>query len=329
MYPTASASIAPKSWRGRHGFLYGLGSFGIYSPTTSQISQTPQQGKFYQIKFGDVLARISKLVYGQDNVKWGLYTMNDSAWNTAHIRKGPKGWEAYKINGLQLTPDYGPDPTSTYGTGKGYPTIWIPVQAGRLEPNQVFTVTPVVTPITPVTPPVVTPVTPVTPLVIPGVPEGVDVIDTPAETVVTPSGQTIYIRGPQGPIGVTGAMGPAGPIGSPGLPGIPGKQGPQGISGKDGPAMSEAAIMNAVAAYYASHPGAGGEPGPRGLPGKDGPMGPMGPIGPAGAGGSTGPMGPIGPRGPAGPAGSGSTVVTQGASNNMWAIPLIATLITT
>jgi len=110
---------------------YALPSFlgaSEYRPTAADIAPVPTPGKFYQVTRGNEIWSIAKRAYGSPRP--GLFWINDAAWNS-YIRKGKRGWEAYKVKGLQLTKHYNPDTApSPYGSGKRFPLVWIPAAAG-------------------------------------------------------------------------------------------------------------------------------------------------------------------------------------------------------
>jgi hypothetical protein len=268
-------------------------------PTPAQILDTPKAGAWYRIKKGETWWGVSKSAYGADNVKAGLMLMNNSTWND-HIDRQTKNWEAYKVKGLQATPDYSAaNPHAPKGSGHDYPTAWIPPKTGE-EPEEVYITVP-----------------------------------TP---IPTPSpGTTVGPPGPQGPPGPTGPQGPPGPTGPKGptgtgvgVPGPVGPPGPTGASGKTGPAGPPGSMGPA------GPPGPTGPMGPTGATGKGvgvpGPAGPPGPIGPAGKSlpgppGPPGPAGPPGPPGAAGPPGPVGTTGTYGGDNLMWAPVALMTLV--
>jgi hypothetical protein len=271
-------------------------------PTPEQILDTPKAGAWYRIKKGETWWGVSKSAYGADNVKAGLMLMNNSTWND-HIDRQTKNWEAYKVKGLQATPDYSAaNPHAPKGSGHDYPTAWIPPKTGE-EPEEVYITVPT---------PIPTP--------------------SPGTTVGPPGPQ-----GPQGPPGPTGPQGPPGPTGPKGptgtgvgVPGPAGPPGPTGASGKTGPAGPPGSMGPA------GPPGPTGPMGPIGATGKGvgvpGPAGPPGPIGPAGKSlpGPPGPPGPVGPPGPpgaAGPPGPVGTTGTYGGDNLMWAPVALMTLV--
>lgn len=274
------------NWRKGFSGNFGYTGFGFIDPTPQRIAANPTAGRWYQVKQGDNPWKISKAAYGGDNVKHGLYLMNDSMWNS-YIVKGPTGWEAYRIDGLQLNPKYNSaTPRSPKGSGTDYPLLWIPPIEGG-EPEDVFPIQPITGPIGP-----------------PG-PAG-------PPGAIGPRGPA----GPAGPVGPPGAgagqavPGPAGPRGPSGAIGPPGPVGPTGPRGPAGPAGPPGAGAGQAV------PGPAGPVGPRGPAGAIGPAGPRGLIGPAGPPGS---IGPAGPPGPAGPAGQGG-----GSDDKMWVIPLVA-----
>ena len=154
-------------------FFMGLGAEGgRYIPTPDQILDVPTPGAWYRIKKGETWWGVSKTAYGKADVKKGLLAMNKSTWND-HIDRKTKDWEAYKVKGLQATPDYSAtDPHAPVGSGNAYPVAWIPPLTGE-EPEQMG-YTPVTTP-----PPVTKP----------------------------PSSTTTYIPGPKGDPGPPGPPG--------------------------------------------------------------------------------------------------------------------------
>lgn len=300
----------------------------LYIPDSTQILPAPKQGAWYRIKKGDTYWGVSNKAYGKDRVKQGLLLMNGAKGND-HIDKKSKGWEAYGVNGLQATPDYSADmPRAPKGSGKDYPTVWIPPLSGD-EPEDIYPPEPVMT--TPVEP------SPVSPgVVVPGPRGPVGPAGPPGE------------QGARGPRGEIGPVGPTGEPGSPGPRGIPGKTGPAGPKGDPGQA-TEAAILRAVRDYIDGNPDkVRGPAGPAGARGEIGPVGPGGSIGPAGSIGPSGPIGPMGPMGPQGPQGLPGAAITDeqiraaiedymernpinipapvqtGGGGNFWMIPLLA-----
>jgi len=291
---------------GLSGFgYYGFGADVRYQPKAADIADYPTPGKFYKFgtyKEAETYFGISKRAYGGDNVKAGMMLLNNSSWNS-YINKKTKGWEAYKVKGLQSTPDYSgpPDYRRPVLSGHEYPMLWIPPMDGK-EPEEmgydpvVTAPTPVPTP-TPIPTPTPTP-TP-TPKPIPG-----------------PQGP----KGPKGPKGDKGDVGPQGPPGQAtksaileavgeylaanpdlvkgpqGEQGIPGIPGPQGLPGE----ATKSAILEAVGEFIAANPdlvkGPQGEQGEQGIPGIPGPQGPP-----------------------------GVTNTSQGGGKeNMWVLPLVA-----
>jgi hypothetical protein len=195
---------------------FALGSLGYLDPAAGQISPVSKPASWYRLKSGESYWGISKRAYGQENVRAGLFLMNDSPWN-AYIDKQKKGWTSYKRKGLQSTPDYSQTQfRAPKGSGKGYPLVWIPPMTGE-EPEQVFVDVPP-DPII-VGPPNVGP---------PGI-QG----RRGERGLIGPPG----IEGRQGERGL---IGPKGLIGPPGTPGtgagkpIPGPMGPRGLIGPGG-----------------------------------------------------------------------------------------------
>lgn len=267
------------------GTLETMG-FGFVEPEPGYVSATPTAGKWYRVKAGETYWGISKAAYGQPQVKKGLFLMNDSLWNS-YIDKKRKGWESYRVDGLQATPDYNADePRAPKGSGNDYPLVWIPPITGG-EPSDVIPSDPVVGPVGPVGPPG---------------PRGA--AGPPGSR--GPRGEV----GPPGPGGARGEVGPPGPRGARGPAGegvgVPGPRGPAGPPGPRGPAGEGVGVP--------------GPAGPRGAAGPPGPRGEaiVGPPGPPGASGSPGPIGPPGPVGPPGPAGTGG----EGGDNKMWVLPM-------
>lgn len=253
----------------RFGGFGDLGAIYVH-PKPGQIAATPTAGMWYRVKAGDTYWAISRDAYGRENVKKGLYLMDDSAWN-GYIEQARKGWEAYKRDGLQATPDYSATVfRAPKGSGNAYPLVWIPPMTGE-EPGQIYPPDPEQI----VGPP--GPRGPRGPVGPPGSAGPPGPIGPPGEGVGVP-----------GPVGPPGARGPIGPPGSLGPAGPPGPGGPPGPMGPPGEGV-----------------GVPGPPGPVGPPGARGAIGPPGPAGPAGTLGPAGPVGPIGPAGPPGPVGVG------------------------
>jgi hypothetical protein len=212
-------------------FFMGLGAEGDrYIPTPDQILDVPTPGAWYRIKKGETWWGVSKSAYGQDNVKKGLLTMNKSTWND-HIDRKNKDWEAYKVKGLQATPDYSAtNPHAPVGSGNAYPVAWIPPLTGE-EPEQMG-----YQPSEPITTP-----TPIT----------------------KPPSSTTYIPGPKGD------PGPPGPPGDPGPPPSssaiqsavnqyfqtnPPPGGVPGPPGQPGPPPSSGEIKSAVDQWMSANP---------------------------------------------------------------------------
>jgi len=292
-------------------------------PRADQILASPKAGAWYRIKKGETWWGVSKAAYGADNVKPGLMLINKSTWND-HIERKAAGWEAYKVVGLQSTPDYSAaNPHAGKGSGNDYPTAWIPPSNGA-EPETVY----------------------------PPITDGKTGAQGPKGDP-GPMGPIGPI-GPKGSAGTPGAMGPAGPQGPTGAPGTASQEAIKAMLEKylkdhpeelRGPAGTPGAM---------GPKGSAGIPGPMGPAGTPGAMGPAGPQGPTGAPGTAsqeaikamlekylkdhpeelrgpagkqGPAGAPGPMGPQGPAGSG-TLSQDGADKGLWTIPIAIGLMT-
>jgi hypothetical protein len=290
-------------------FEGGLGE-DRFIPGPSLILDVPTAGAWYRIKKGETWYGTAKRAYGAENVKKGLLTINKSSWND-HIERKSTGWEVYGVQGLQATPDYSAaNVHAGKGSGKDYPTAWIPPLTGE-EPEAIYK---------PDTKPVI----------IPGSPGEPGTPGTP---------------GALGPIGPKGDKGDRGDAGAPGPLGPMGPPGPTGAAGT----VNQAAILSSLTEYFKLHPEAAGKPGPMGpaglpgLPGGIGPagaVGPMGPPGPAGTinqaailaaltdyfkshpeqAGKPGPMGPPGPKGERGEAGAMGAGGGGGDTKNLWLV---------
>lgn len=229
----------------------GLGAVdedGRYLPTPDQIVSTPKPGLWYQIKKGETWWGTAKKAYGSSDLKKGLLLMNASTWND-HISRKKKGWEAYKVAGLQATPDYdsSANPRAKVLSGNEYPVAWIPPLTGE-EPEDL------------------------------GFGEG------PSVPTPVPGQGPPGPAGPPGPTGPVGPPGPTGPVGPPGPTGPAGKgagspvPGPAGPAGPIGPVGPPGPAGKSII----------GPPGPTGPIGPPGPTGPAGPPGPTGATGTAG-----------------------------------------
>lgn len=289
--PAARAMRRYKRFYSRFSGMGGFGADPRTIPNPMQIMDIPSPGLWYRIKKGETWWGVAKKAYGRDNLKKGLLLMNKASWND-HIERKAKGWEPYKVAGLQATPDYSvANPHAPKGSGKAYPTAWIPPLNGA-EP---------------------------------------EVLYPPAQKGEPGQPGKPGQKGPPGPIGPMGPMGPPGPKGAPGpigprgrggIPGIPGPAGPPGPPG----VATDAAITAALQEHFKKHPPSQGPRGPIG------PMGPAGPPGAAtdsaiqkavrewvnankdaliGPRGSRGPQGLPGARGPMGPPGTGGGSVSM------------------
>ena len=230
--------------RSRVAGLLGQTGGDRYVPKLSDVrTKGPQPGIFFRPVNKMTVATMALRTYGSENTAKGVKLIAGSSWNR-HIRYSTNGYESYRIEGPQNTPNYDPgNPRSTYGTGNQYPTYWLPPMDGQ-EPEQFFNWSP-----------------------------------TPEQPAAGPAGP----QGERGPIGPRGPAGATGPAGSPGAQGPRGERGPAGPKGDPGQA-TEAAIQDAVSKYLALHPppsGAVGPPGPRGPAGPAGSPGATGPTGPA------------------------------------------------
>lgn len=297
-WPWIDPRVRNMTLRTRDGNRFGFG-FGQADdrviPTPAQIMSTPTQGYWYRIKKGETWWGTAKKAYGSDNLKKGLMLINNSSWND-HIDKKTKGWEAYKVKGLQATPDYSSsNPHEPKGSGSDYPTAWIPPITGE-EPETLFPT--------------------------PG---------EPGQGPVGPAGPP-GPAGPTGPMGPEGPMGPTGPAGSVGPAGPPGEATDAAIKAAIQAWMS---THKGEFIGPQGPVGPAGPVGPVGPSGPQGPVGPAGPPGTAtdeaiksavtkwmsaNKGELVGPQGPVGPAGPAGAAGMG------GGKSNMWWIPFLALL---
>lgn len=279
----------------------GLGatdSEGRLLPTAEQIVSVPSPGLWYRMKPKDTYWQVSATAYGKPDVKAGLYRINDSTWNQ-YIEKKTTGWEAYKIKGLQATPDYSAAADrKPKGSGNALPVVWIPPVDAR-EPEAVY-------------------------------PPGVGPIG--------PQGQTGQ-SGSMGPMGPAGPMGPMGPMGPGGPAGKDGSIGPMGPMGPTGPAGPPGSGSGGGQPGPTGPSGPMGPGGPMGPSGPMGPMGPQGKKGDPGSatqaeilaaiqqyiqGHKQEFIGPAGPMGPAGPAGSASMAASSGGNGEkpgLWLLP--------
>ena len=287
--------------------MSGTDAEGRYIPTEDEIKDYPTPGYWY--RFGtynpdETYYGISKRAYGADNVRTGLFLLNDATWNS-HIDKKKRNWESYGVEGLQSTPDYDSynNPRALVLTGHDYPVLWVPPMSGD-EPEDIGFTDPEPAPI--LVPPVEPPKPQPKPPSAPGIP------------------------GPQGP---AGPAGPAGPRGA------RGERGPAGPKGDPGEASNEA-IRLAVIKWMNEHknelkgpPGKAGKRGPAGPRGAAGKRGATGPKGEQGKPGLIGPMGPTGPVGPAGKRGERGSQGDPGEKGKagkdaqraaFWLLPLMA-----
>jgi len=311
--------VSPIMFSNRPQFS-GFGQAERYIPTSEQIVQVPSPGLWYRLKKGDTYWAISKTAYGKANVKKGLMLMNDSSWND-YIDKKSKGWEAYGVKGLQATPDYSAtNLRAPKGSGKDYPTVWIPPMDGK-EPEDIYK-------------PGIGPVGPQGGRGEKGDPGPAGPPGRPPTTAEIAAAVTTYLQANPPPAG------PRGPAGPPGQ-------------------ATEAAIKEAVEAIIAANPdrfrGPAGARGPIGPPGQAtseqitaavieylkanpppaGPRGPAGPPGPPGEATEQAILDAInkyiaanpekfrGPQGPQGPPGKSGTGIGGGGKANMWILPFL------
>ena len=237
-------TVSPRFGYSQYFGAYDELSDPRYIPTQEQIKETPTQGFWYRTTKDHTIFWAAKQAYGGDNVKAGLLWMNKSSWND-HIRRKTKGWESYKVEGLQSTNEYSPtQPHAPWGSGKAYPVIWIPPLNGPLEPEEIYGTKPE---------------------------EPTISVPTPIQTPI----ETLPGQGPAGPMGPMGPAGPAGPMGPMGPAGPAGPMGPPGEA-------SDAAIKSAIQSWIDQNKSS--LIGPMGPMGPAGPMGPPGPSGTGGTG---------------------------------------------
>jgi len=117
-----------------------LGAAERYSPPASQVKTSgPEPGLFFRPQKKMNVATISLRAYGENNTAAGVKAIAGSTWNRSHIRYATTGYEPYKIEGPQNTGNYDPNnPLSTYGSGKEYPTYWLPPLDTKAEPEEHF-----------------------------------------------------------------------------------------------------------------------------------------------------------------------------------------------
>jgi hypothetical protein len=214
-------------------------ALGRYVPTTAQIlTAAPRPGTFYRPRQGIWPIKVAEVAYGAADRKRGVLSINASTWND-HVRRASKGWEAYKVNGLQFEARYGAHPSSFFNTGNAYPVIWVPPLDGR-EPEAFFSTGPVVPPVGPVVPPYVPPTPPVGPVVPPYVPPTPP--DVPPYVPPTPPDVPPYVP-PVVPI-----LPPVPPIEPPPVPPyVPPPPGPSGEAGGIGGVVVGLSILSAIA----------------------------------------------------------------------------------
>jgi hypothetical protein len=311
-------------FEGKETAMNHMNGFGAYDQTTdprkipqsTQIATVPSPGLWYAVKQSDNPWKVAKIAYGATDLKKGLLLMNKATWND-HISRASTGWEAYNVKGLQFLPKYSSFfPHAPAGSGKEFPTVWIPPLDGK-EPEAIFL-------------PNIGPVGPQGPQGQPGetgIPGQAGQPGTPGQNVtleqVSAAVQAFITKNPDlvrpgidavktavaaiiaaTPDAFRGAAATLEQIAAAVAAYIKANP-PQGVSTD--------AINKAVSQWFAAHPSAGsnapGPAGPAGPPGQPGPQGPPGPQGQPGTPGQPGQRGPAGPPGPPGQPGSpGGTI---------------------
>jgi hypothetical protein len=294
--------------------------YGFGAAPSLPVTASPMAGYYYQVVKGDTPSAIAKKAYIStgllSSIKSGLYLLNDNPAN-AHIEHDTKGWESYKIKGLQLNPKYASgDADAAKGSGTAYPLLWIPPIDGRTPGDMTGGGEKGETgasgkqgPSGPQGPP--GPMGPAGPA---GKTGATGKQGPPGER--GPAGKdgsaaAAGKQGPPGPQGPPGTMGPAGKSGAAGAAGKQGPPGPMGPAGAQGPKGERGEqgppgpVVTTEGKSVTGPRGAKGERGEQGPPGAMGPAGPQGKQGIPGVPGAMGPAGPQGPPGPVGPAGSG------------------------
>jgi hypothetical protein len=119
----------------------------MFIPTEDLIiDKGPRAGMFYRraSSTGTTVAQIAHVAayhLRQEGHQVSTFQMvqliANSTWNHAHIRYARTGYENYGFDGPQMQKKYAHDPISTYGSGSGWPTFWIPTADGK-EPGQLY-----------------------------------------------------------------------------------------------------------------------------------------------------------------------------------------------
>jgi hypothetical protein len=119
----------------------------MFIPTEDLIiGKGPRAGMFYRraASTGTTVAQIAHVAayhLRQEGYDVSTFQMvqliANSTWNHAHIRYARTGYENYGFDGPQMQKRYAHDPISTYGSGSGWPTFWIPTADGK-EPGQLY-----------------------------------------------------------------------------------------------------------------------------------------------------------------------------------------------
>jgi hypothetical protein len=353
-YPTSAQNMLPQIWRHRrdprrravnayqkHWGFYGFGQEDSrYIPTPAQILASPQAGAWYRIKKGETWWSVAKAAYGAD-LKKGLLIMNKSSWND-HIEKKSTGWEAYQVKGMQATPDYSATaPHAPKGSGKDYPTAWIPPLTAE-EPEALYKKDTSV---------VIVPGSPGEPGTKgekgdkgdPG-PAGAGATDAQIYAQL----QTWIAQNPdkaRGPAGQPGAKGDTGPAGQAtpeqiqatvqkmidanpekfrGPAGAPGAKGATGPAGQATPEQIQATVQAIIAANPEKFRGPAGLPGAPGIKGDPGPAGQPGSATQAAIAAA---VAEYLDSHPIKPATAPATATTGKADSKMWLLPLAFSLI--
>jgi hypothetical protein len=119
----------------------------MFIPTEDLIiGKGPRAGMFYRraSTSGTTVAQIANVAafhLRQEGYDVSTFQMvqliANSTWNHSHIRYARTGYENYGFDGPQMQKKYAHDPISSYGSGTGWPTFWIPTADGR-EPEDLY-----------------------------------------------------------------------------------------------------------------------------------------------------------------------------------------------
>jgi len=239
-YPGAPTSPAPTP-PGGSGY-----ALGRYVPTNAQIlTAAPRPGTFYRPRQGIWPIKVAEVAYGAADRKRGVLSINASTWND-HVRRASKGWEAYKVNGLQFEARYGAHPSSFFNTGNAYPVIWVPPLDGR-EPEAFFATGPTPPIPVPVPPVPVPPIpVPVPPVPVPPIPVPVPPWPVPPIPVPVPPWPVPPIPVPVPPVPVPPIPVPVPPWPVPPIP-VPVPPIPSGAAGGIGGVVVGLSLLSAIA----------------------------------------------------------------------------------